>query len=132
MIGHHTAQMLKFFGFVLDRCLQPVFAVKIHHDAALVKPMVAVKLRLHHEGKILLLRFHLQHGCIIIAEMIIGPLPQICIGCSDNLNFIGRNRTGRRFSHPFQFVDIKFHITSPFQHPSSCRSRQQFPYNRRR
>lgn len=37
VIGHHTAEMLYPFVFIFHRCLEPVFAVKIHDDAARIK-----------------------------------------------------------------------------------------------
>ena len=87
VVGHHTAQMLKVLVFVFDGALQPVVTVQIHDDAALIKAVVAfLKGSLHHEAEVFFLRFHLEHRGIVIAEMVVGPLPQIGMGPGDNFN----------------------------------------------
>lgn len=49
VVGDHTAEMAKPFVFVFDRSFEPVFAVKVHDDAALVKTVLAVKMRLYRK-----------------------------------------------------------------------------------
>ncbi len=59
-----------------NRALQPVFAIQIHYNAALVKSvMTSPKFRLDNKTKIFFFRFHLQDRCIIILKMVICPLP---------------------------------------------------------
>lgn len=40
-IGHDTAQMLELFVLVFNACLEPVLAVEIHYDTALVETVMA-------------------------------------------------------------------------------------------
>ena len=87
MVGDHASQMLEDFVFVFYRALQPVLTVQIENDPALVKAVMAVlKFRLYNKGKIFVTCFHLQDRSVIIAEMIIGPLPQIRVRFGDNLD----------------------------------------------
>jgi hypothetical protein len=67
MVCHDRAKMLEGFIFIFHRSLQPVFTVKVHDDAALIKAVVAfAEIRFHDEGEILLICFHLQHGSIVV------------------------------------------------------------------
>ena len=92
-VGHHAAQTLKFFVFILNGALQPVVAVQVHRHTALVKPVVAGgKIRFHYKGEEFLLRFHLQHRRIVVAEAVVGPLPQVRMGLSGHGDL--------RFGHP--------------------------------
>lgn len=51
--------------------LQPVFAVQIHHDATLVKPVMAVcKICLYHKAEIFFFCLRLQDRGIVIPEII--------------------------------------------------------------
>ena len=46
--------MLEFFIFIFDGAFQPVIAVQVHDDAALVKAVMAFrKLRLYKKGEVL-------------------------------------------------------------------------------
>lgn len=75
-IRYYAAQMLKVFIFIFHRGFQPVFTVQIQYYAALVKAMLAFgKFGFHREGKELFRCRHLEHGGIVIAEVIIGFLP---------------------------------------------------------
>ena len=75
-IRDDAAEMLKKLVFILDGSLQPVFAVQVQHDAALIKAVLAFgKFGFYRKGKKLFFCGHLQDGRIVIAEMIIGPLP---------------------------------------------------------
>ena len=51
VVGHHTAQVLELLVFVFNRAFQPILAVQIHHNAALVEPVLALKFRLNSEGE---------------------------------------------------------------------------------
>ena len=69
--------MLELLIFILDRAFEPVFRIQIHDDAALIKAVSALgKIGFYDEREKLFLRFHLKHRCVIVAEMIIGPLPE--------------------------------------------------------
>ena len=72
--------MLKAFVLVLDRRFEPVLTVPVHDHAVLVKPVFAVEFSAHDEGKIAFVGGHLQHGCVIVAEVVIGTLPQVGMG----------------------------------------------------
>ena len=53
------AKMLVLFIFIFDGPLQPIIAVEIHDDSALVKTMFAFKRRFHDKGKIFFTCLHL-------------------------------------------------------------------------
>ena len=102
--------MLEFLIFVFDRSFQPVLTVQIHHNPTLIKSVPALKFSFHRKGKEFFIRLHLQNGCIVIPEMIICPLPQICVGIRYDFNAAVRYRVIRRFSCPFEFAAVKIHI----------------------
>lgn len=110
-IRDNAAEMLKNLVFILDGSLQPVFAVQVQHDAALIKAMLAPgKISFYHEGKELFFCGHLQDRRIVIAEMIIGPLPQIRMRFRRYFDAILRDLTVPGFSCPFQIIDVKVHV----------------------
>ena len=108
-IGHDTAQMLKAFVFVFDRRFEPVLTVQVHDHAALVKPVFAVEFRAHDEGKIALVGGHLQHGCVIVAEVVIGTLPQVGMGFGGDADGIIVYFPVQRLARPAQCVMVKLH-----------------------
>lgn len=68
--------MLEGLIFILDRTLQPIITVKVHHDTALIEAVVTFgKIGLHDETEILLSCLHLQHRSVVVSEMVICPLP---------------------------------------------------------
>ena len=76
VVGGYASKLLELLIFIFNLTFEPVVAVKIHHYTALVKTMMALsEISLHDEAEILLSRLHLQHRSIVIAEMIICPLP---------------------------------------------------------
>ena len=70
--------MLEGFILVLDGAFQPVFGIQIHHNAALVETVMALgEIRFHDKGEELLVRLHLKDRRIVVAEMVIGALPEV-------------------------------------------------------
>ena len=113
MVGDYTSKMLKLLVFIFDGTLEPVFAVQIQNDTTLIKAMVALReIRLYHKRKKWFIRTHLQQRRVIVAEMVIGSLPEIRMWFGHNLNSILRNRAAFRLPCPFQVVYIKFHFHS--------------------
>ena len=110
VVGNHTAQVLEGFIFIFDGCLQPVFAVQVHHNAALVKAALAFKLGFYGEGEKLLVGGHLQHGSIVVSEMIIRALLEICVGFGGDFDSFIRDRKICGLTRPFQCIDIKVHF----------------------
>ena len=105
VIRHHRPQVLKRLIFILHGALQPVIRIQIHHDSALVEPVMALrKIRLHNEREELLLRLHLERRRIVISEMIISPLPQIRMGFCRDLDPVRQNSVLPGFPCPLQFV----------------------------
>ena len=114
LIRDNTSQMLIFFILIFHRSLQPVLAVQVHHDAALVKPVMALpEICLYDKAEIPFLCLHLKYRSIVITEMIVGPLPQVSMRFCDNLYHSLINGTAFRFSCPFEFVQIYFHSYPP-------------------
>ena len=113
MVGDYTSKMLKLLVFIFDGTLEPVFAVQIQNDTTLIKAMVALReIRLYHKRKKWFIRTHLQQRRVIVAEMVIGSLPEIRMWFGHNLNSLLRDRAAFRLPCPFQVVYIKFHFHS--------------------
>ena len=112
-IGDHAAKMLEGFVFVFNGCLQPVFGVQIHDDSALVKAVLALKFGFHREGEEALPGCHLQNRGIVIAEAVIGPLPQIRVGLCENFDSVRGDGIILRLPGPFQSGSIKKHLRFP-------------------
>lgn len=89
VVCHNGTQMLKILVFVFNRAFDPVLAVKIHHNTALIKSVLAFKFCFHNEREVFLICFHLQHRGIVISEVVVCSLPQVCFGGCDNFNFLG-------------------------------------------
>ena len=99
--------MLKAFVFIFHGSFQPVFGIQIHDDAALIEPVVAFgEIRLYDEREELLLCFHLQDRSIVIAEMVIGSLPQIGMRHGGNLNAVGLNCIHLWLSDPLEVFRV--------------------------
>ena len=89
VVGNNTAQMLEVIILVFNRTFQPVLTVKIQHHAALVETMMAFsKVGLHNKLEESLSRGHLQHRSIVVAEMIVSALPEICAWSSSDTDSI--------------------------------------------
>ena len=78
---------------------------EIHHNAALVKAMMAFgKISLYNKTEIFLFRLHLQHRRIVISKMVIGPLPQIRMRLCCNLDLVVLYTKLFRFPRPLEFI----------------------------
>lgn len=108
VIGDHAAQMLKLFVLVFYGTFQPVFAVQIQDHAALIEPVAGSKLGFDQEGKILFPSGHLQHRGGVVAEMVVGALPQISVRGRDDLDAVGTDLAFGRFPGPDQARGIKY------------------------
>ncbi len=108
------AKMLEAVILIFNGALQPVLGIQIHHDAALVKALVAVlEIGLYDEGKVCLFCLHLQYRRIVIPKMIIGPLPEIRMGHGRDGNLVFTDLKLFRLADPLKFPDIHFDI-APF------------------
>src|SRR5699024_10362302 len=96
----------------------PVLAVQIHHDSALVKPVMAFpEICLYNKAEIPFLCLYLKYRCIVIAKMIVGPLPQVCVRLCHDFYYSVMNDAAFRFSCPFEFTKIYFHLCPPLFSP---------------
>jgi len=101
--------MLERLVLELDGALEPVFAVQVHHDAALVKAMVALReIRLDHEAEVFLPGLHLQHRCIVVPEMVVSPLPEVGMRGGGDGNGVALDLTGCRLPGPLEQVQVHF------------------------
>lgn len=101
VIRHDASEVTEPLVFIFDRCLQPILAIEIHNYSALVEPMAALVLRFHGKREVLLIGLCLEHGCIIVSEMIIRSLPKIRFRLGDDLYFIVRDAIVSRKTSPF-------------------------------
>ena len=77
-ISNDRTEVLELLVFVLYRSFEPVLTIQIHHNAALVKTMMALReIGLDHKREEPLVGLHLQDRRIVITEMVIRPLPEI-------------------------------------------------------
>ena len=66
-----------------------------------------------HKGKEFLIRFHLEYRRVVIAEMVIGSLPQVSVGlCNDFYLVNGYGKAGR-LPGPLKVMDIEVHTIPP-------------------
>lgn len=80
VVSCNAAKMLKGLIFEFNGALQPVLAIKIHDYAALIKTLVALcKVGLYDKTEKLLPGAYLQDRRIVIPEMVICPLPEVCV-----------------------------------------------------
>lgn len=110
IVCYNTTQVLEYVIFVLGGGFEPVFRIEIHHNSTLVKTALAFEVRLHHKGEKLLVRLHLQHWCVVVAEVIVGALPQVGVWVCDNLYFVSCYVVTFGLTNPFEIVDVKIHI----------------------
>ena len=85
--------------------------------------MALPEISLYNKAEIPFLCLHLKYRGIVIAEMIVGPLPQVSMRFCDNLYHSLINGTAFRFSCPFEFAEIYFHFYPPL---FSVRSLRRF------
>lgn len=70
--------MLVGVVLILHTRLEPVVAIEIDDDAALVKPVVALReVRLDDETEVFLFGLHLKYRGVVVAKMVVGALPQV-------------------------------------------------------
>ena len=92
VVSDYAAQMLELLVFVLHRAFEPVFAVQVHDDTALVKTVVSAgEIGLDYEGEEFFLCLHLENGGVVVAEMVVCPLPKVGARLSGDLNFLVPN-----------------------------------------
>jgi hypothetical protein len=104
--------MLELLVLILDRTFQPVLAVKIHNDPALVEPVVAPgEIRFDRKIEELFISPGLQNRRIVVSEMIIRPLPQVCMRLSSDPYLTAAYLIIAR--HPGPFKVIQFHSEIP-------------------
>lgn len=106
--------MIELLILVLDRAFQPVLAIQLHHHSALVEAMVTVgEIGFHQEREEFFGACDLQDRCIVIAEMIVGPLPKVGMrGRGDFDLVIGDCEIFRLASSgPFFFIDAHAHFS---------------------
>ena len=77
-VGNDRTEMLELLVFVLYRRFEPVLAIQIHHNTALVEPMMTLReVGLDDKREEPLVRLHLQNRRIVIPEVVVRPLPEI-------------------------------------------------------
>lgn len=112
-VGHDAAQVLKDIVCIFDGRFQPVFAVEIDDDAALVKAVLAFKPCPHGKRKKFFVAFKLKNRRIVIAEVIICSLPKVGERLCENGDAVVCERAARRFPFPCESSEIRFHDGFP-------------------
>ena len=107
MVRDYAAKVLELLVLIFDGALEPVLAVEIHYDTTLIEAVMALPEGcLHNKAEELILRLHLQYRRVIIAEMVIRPLPEISVRRSRYRNPVTGDLKGSRFSCPFELIQI--------------------------
>ena len=103
--------MLELLILEFDGAFEPVVAVQVHHHAALVEALMALsEVRLNYEAEVLLPRGHLQYRSIVVAEMVIGPLPEVRVRrCSDSNNII-LHFESLRLPRPMEIIQVNLPV----------------------
>ena len=103
VVGDDAAQVLELVVLIFDGPLQPVLAVEVHHDTALVEAVVALReIGLHHEAEELLARLHLKHGRIVVLEVIVRALPQVGVRGGGDEEGVASRLKPSRLSRPLE------------------------------
>ena len=110
---HHAAEVLEGLRLVLCRRLDPAFRAEIDGDAALVEAPLAVELRLDGKGKKLFTRRKLQDGRAVVAEMVVGALPQVCVRLGHDLDRVRADPILRGFARPLPLHFVDSHTFLP-------------------
>ena len=97
VVGGDAAQVLERLVLEFHGALEPIVAVQVHDDAALVKALVALgEIGFHDEAEVLLLRLDLEDRGVVVAEMIVGPLPEVRVrGRGDGQRLAVNGKCGR-------------------------------------
>ena len=107
VVGGDAAKVLELGVLIFHGAFEPVFAVKVQYDAALVEALMALcEVCLHNKAEVLLTGFHLQRGGIVVTEMIIGPLPEIRVRSGCDRNGAVLDFEGSRLPCPLELVKI--------------------------
>ena len=107
VVGGDAAQVLEFLVLIFDRALQPVVAVEVHHDTALVEPVMALgEVGLDHETEEFLPGLHLEDRSIVVAEMIVGPLPKVGMGSRCDNQRVAAHRARGRLACPLEVRQV--------------------------
>lgn len=105
VVGNHASQMLELLILIFHAGFQPILAVKIERNAALVESVVAsCEISLHNKAEELFFRLHLEHRGVVILEMIVGTLPQVGFGLGDHFDCIALDNAALRFAGPREFA----------------------------
>lgn len=106
-IGGHAAKMLELVVLVFYRAFQPVLAVQIHHNAALVKALVALcEVGLDNKTEELFARLHLQHWRIVVLEVVVSALPQVGVRGGGDEDGVALYLKASRLSCPLKAVYV--------------------------
>ena len=84
-----------------------VAPIEIHDDAALVETMMTSgEIGFHHKTEIPLIGLHLQDRGIVVAEMVIGALPQVRVRRGGDLDAIAADDVVLRLACPRECTGI--------------------------
>ena len=107
VVGGHAAQVLKFLVFKFDRAFEPVVAVQVHHNTALVKALMTLgEVCLHHKTEVLFPGLHLKNRGVVVTEMIVCPLPEVGMRCRGNADDTVIHFKGLRLPGPLEAAEV--------------------------
>ena len=114
VVCHDASEMSESLVFILCRGLQPVFAIEIQDDAALIEAMAGcLEGRFHSEAKKVFFRLHLEAWGIVVSEVIISSLPKIGMGNGRHRQHVSVLFPCFRLTDPFEFVEVVHHGSLP-------------------
>lgn len=110
VVGDYAPQVLKFFVLIFHAAFQPVFAIKVHHDAALVKTVMAFReICLDYKTEVFFLCIHLEHRGIVVQKMVVCMLPQVCAWLRHDLYGVVLDCAVLRLPCPSEVIYIQCH-----------------------
>ena len=108
-VGDYATKVLELLVLVFDGTFEPVLAIEVHHNTALVEAVMALrKIGLDNKREETLVRLHLQDRRIVITEMVIRPLPEIRVrfgGDGNHTSFC--LYLLRSASTPFDYISVQ-------------------------
>ena len=104
--------MFELLVLVFDGTFEPVLAIQIHHNAALVETVMALgEIRFHDKGEELLVRLHLKDRRIVVAEMVIGALPEVGMRGGRDFDAIRPDQEVGGLSCQVRFSKVMFSVS---------------------
>ena len=95
--------MLELLILVFHRALEPIIAIQVHHDTALVEALMALsEISLYDKTEKPFFGLDLEYRSVVVAKMIICTLPKVCVRSCRDFERITVDSVSKRFPGPLE------------------------------